>query len=133
MPLIPAAHPLQYAGLLRRMLAAVIDLTIVLLATGALELLLGRSGWLVPFLVLFVFYNAGLESSPDQATIGKRLFGMMVCGTDGRRLTFARAAIHTLAKILSLLICGVGFIMPLLTPRKQALHDLMVDAVVVLT
>jgi uncharacterized RDD family membrane protein YckC len=133
LPLIPAAHPLQYAGLPRRMAAAIIDLVIISLATGALDLLLGRPGLFIPFLILFVFYNAGLESSPDQATIGKRLFGMMVCGTDGRRLTFARAAIHTLAKFLSVLICGVGLIMPLLTPRKQALHDLMVDAVVVLT
>jgi uncharacterized RDD family membrane protein YckC/phage FluMu protein Com len=133
-PLIPAAHPLQYAGLPRRMLAALVDLTIVGLAAGALDLLLGRPDWgVVPFLILYLFYNAGLESSPDQATIGKHLFGMMVCATDGRRLTFARAAIHTLAKGLSLLICGVGFIMPLLTPRKQALHDLMVDAVVVLS
>jgi len=55
----------------------------------------------------------------------------MVSGSDGRRLKFPRAVIRTLAKILSLMICGVGFIMPLLTLRRQALHDVLTDAVVV--
>ncbi|HEV8001994.1 MAG TPA: RDD family protein, partial [Planctomycetaceae bacterium] len=89
--------------------------------------------WEVTSFFIWFFYSAALESSHDQATIGKRLFGMIVCGVDGRRLTFARAAIRTFAKVLSLVICGMGFIMPLLTPKKQALHDLMTDVVVVVS
>jgi uncharacterized RDD family membrane protein YckC len=57
--------------------------------------------------------------------------GLIVCGADGRRLTLPRAAIRTVAKVLSLLICGVGFLMPLLTPLKQALHDKLTDTIVV--
>ncbi len=56
---------------------------------------------------------------------------IIVCASDGRRLSLPRAAIRTLAKGLSFLICGVGFIMPLLTLRRQALHDVLTDAVVV--
>ncbi len=48
--------------------------------------------------LLWFFYSAALESSREQATFGKRMLGMIVCGADGRRLTFARAAIRTLAK-----------------------------------
>jgi uncharacterized RDD family membrane protein YckC len=128
---VPAAYPLQYAGFFRRAAAGVIDLALVSLAAGALALLAPRAGGQAAFFLWF-FYNAALESSRDQATIGKRTLGMIVCGADGRRLTFARAAIRTLAKLASLAICGMGFIMPLLTPKKQALHDLMTDAVVVL-
>ena len=101
-------------------------------ASIALALVLGNAYRQAAFFVWF-FYNAALESSREQSTVGKRIFGMIVCGVDGRRLTFARAAIRTLAKVASLAICGMGFVMPLLTPKKQALHDLMTDAVVVLT
>jgi uncharacterized RDD family membrane protein YckC len=133
LPLSPAAYPREYAGFLRRLLAAVIDLAIVSLASSALSLLLRGDSWEVTSFFIWFFYSAALESSHDQATIGKRLFGMIVCGVDGRRLTFARAAIRTFAKVLSLVICGMGFIMPLLTPKKQALHDLMTDVVVVVS
>jgi uncharacterized RDD family membrane protein YckC len=123
---------MRYAGFFRRGAAAVIDLALISLASGALALLAGRAGAQAWFLLWF-FYCAALESSRDQATIGKRALGMIVCGADGRRLTFPRAAVRTLAKLASLLICGMGFVMPLLTPKKQALHDLMTDAVVVAT
>jgi uncharacterized RDD family membrane protein YckC len=113
-------------------LAALIEHKIVSLATGALDLLLRGVSWQSWFFVWF-FYNTALECSREQATLGKRMLGMFVCGVDGRRLTFARAAIRTLAKLASLAICGMGFITPLLTPKKQALHDLMTDAVVVLS
>jgi uncharacterized RDD family membrane protein YckC len=114
------------------MLAALIDSSIVAVASIALALVLRDAYWQATFFVWF-FYNAALESSREQSTVGKRIFGMIVCGVDGRRLTFARAAIRTLAKLASLAICGMGFVMPLLTPKKQALHDLMTDAVVVLS
>jgi uncharacterized RDD family membrane protein YckC len=132
-PLVPAAYPLRFAGFWSRSFAEIIDLTIVGLAAGALERLLPRMGWEVTTFFLWFVYNAALESSREQATIGKRALGMFVCGADGRRLTFARAGIRTLAKLLSFAICGMGFVMPLLTPKKQALHDLMTDAVVVLS
>jgi uncharacterized RDD family membrane protein YckC len=121
---------MQYAGFFRRAAAAVIDLALLSLASGALTLLAPRIGEQAGFFLWF-FYSAALESSRDQATIGKRVLGLVVCGADGRRLTFARAAIRTLAKLASLAICGMGFIMPLLTPKRQALHDLMTDVVVI--
>jgi uncharacterized RDD family membrane protein YckC/phage FluMu protein Com len=132
-PLVPAAYPLRYAGFVRRTLAALIDLVIVCLGAGIISFLFqGGLNWQPVFFVWF-FYNAALESSREQATVGKRLLGMFVCGADGRRLTFARAGIRTLAKLASLAICGMGFVIPLLTPKRQGLHDLMTDAVVVLS
>jgi uncharacterized RDD family membrane protein YckC len=131
-PLNAGAYPLQYAGFFRRVAAAIIDLALIGLAGGALTQLSRNVGPQAGF-ILWFFYSAALESSREQATLGKRALGIYVCGADGRRLTFPRAAIRTLAKLLSVLICGMGFIMPLLTPRKQALHDLMTDAVVVVT
>ena len=130
MPLSAATYPLVYAGFFSRVAASLIDLALVCLAGGALTLFSRSAGGQATF-VLWLFYSAALESSRDQATLGKRALGIYVCGADGRRLTFSRSVIRTVAKLLSLLICGMGFIMPLLTPRRQALHDLMTDAVVV--
>ena len=128
---------LHYAPFWRRVVAALIDLAIIAVATQVLQVVLwltflGRS-WLAEdsSFVIWLFYHSILESSSEQATWGKRLTGIMVCGSDGRRLKFPRAVIRTLAKILSLMICGVGFVMPLLTLRRQALHDVLTDAVVV--
>jgi uncharacterized RDD family membrane protein YckC len=132
LPFEPPAYPLRYPGFFRRVGAALIDLAIISLAFLPLELLFHRVGGEAAFLIWFFYYTA-LESSRDSATIGKRALGMAVCGVDGRRLTFPRAAIRTLAKLVSAAICGMGFIMPLLTPKKQALHDLITDSVVVLT
>ncbi len=131
MPLALGMYPLRYAGFFRRAAALVIDLALISIVTGAVSWLVPSAEWQIGLLVFF-FYNAALESSRDQATIGKRALGIFVCGADGRRLTFARAAIRTLAKLVSAAICGMGYIMPLLTPKKQALHDLITDAVVVL-
>lgn len=112
-----------------------IDLVIVVVAAEVLELVLPRRFWHgtnLLLVLLFLYYSA-MESSREQATVGKRIMGIIVCGSDGRRLSFPRAAIRTLAKVLSLMICGVGYIMPLLTLRRQALHDVLTDAVVVRT
>ena len=56
--------------------------------------------------------------------------GIIVCGVDGRRISFLRAAIRTVARLLSI-NRGVGYLMPLLTVRRQALHDVLTDTVVV--
>ncbi len=111
----------------------VVDLAIISISVWALQLVLGDGNWLSRNLeqIFWLVYFSALESSRERATVGKRLLGLAVCGSDGRRLSFPRAVIRTLGKILSLLICGIGFVMPLLTPRKQALHDLLTDSVVV--
>jgi uncharacterized RDD family membrane protein YckC len=128
---------LHYAPFWRRVVALVIDLAIIGVVAVALcfplwVVGLGRN-WFREDLwgLIWLFYYAIAESSPAQATVGKWLVGIVVCGADGRRLRFPRAVIRTLAKILSGMICGVGYIMPLLTLRKQALHDVLTDAVVI--
>ena len=131
--LLEPGPPLRYAAFWQRVAAALIDLVIIGVAAEALHFVLPGRTWVGENLgfVIWLLYHSILESSPEQATIGKRLLGIIVCGSDGRRLTLPRAAIRTLAKILSAMICGIGYIMPLLTPQRQALHDILTDAVVV--
>jgi uncharacterized RDD family membrane protein YckC len=95
-----------------------------------LELNTRRLFWLV--LVGFGwFYVAGLESSPSQATVGKRWMGIKVTDAHGERLSFLRATARYAAKYLSALPCLLGFIMALFSSRSLALHDRLTDTRVV--
>ncbi len=86
--------------------------------SGALSLLLG------------IAYFAGLESSSMQATLGKKLLGMVVTDLDGNRISFLRALGRYFAKILSAVILFIGYIMVGLTERKQGLHDMIAGTLV---
>jgi uncharacterized RDD family membrane protein YckC/phage FluMu protein Com len=133
MPLGPSGQALRYAEYWRRVAAVLFDFVLIGLAVAVLKFVLPGRTWVAENLgfLVWLLYHSALESSSEQATVGKRIMGIIVCGSDGRRLSFPRAAIRTLAKLLSFAICGVGFIMPLLTLRKQALHDVLTDSVVV--
>ena len=70
-----------------------------------------------------LFYTVWLESSAWQATLGKRMMGLKVVDLQGRRIGFRTSSCRNLAKGLSMLSLGVGYLMPLWDQRKQALHD----------
>lgn len=85
---------------------------------------------LVTILFIFVLYGPLFESSRLMATPGKLLLGLRVGDVDRNRLTLFRALLRSMAKLLSAIPLGIGFIMAGVTRRKQALHDMVVSAVV---
>ena len=82
-------------------------------------------------LVIWWLYYALMESSPQQATLGKMALGIVVTDLDGRRISFGKASIRHWSKILSYLILLIGYIMAGFTARKQALHDLIAGTLVI--
>ncbi len=132
------------AGFMRRLIAAVVDQVMVLFAGFVLALmasplllaapdrlegmLIGDHAGLtvaVAYLLVGWIYFAGLEAAEGQATIGKVMTGIMVCDLKGERPSFGRASLRYLAKLLSVLTLGVGFLIMLWHPRKRTLHDLL--------
>jgi uncharacterized RDD family membrane protein YckC len=85
---------------------------------------------LVETLVNFLYFTF-FEGSTLQATPGKLALGIRVTDTDGNRISYARAFGRTLGKIVSGMICLIGFIMIAFTERKQGLHDLIAGTLVV--
>ena len=87
------------------------------------------------FMLLLVFahwiYFATMESGTRGATYGKRLMGLRVVDDRGRKLSFARASLRYVAKLASAAPLMIGFVMALFTARKQALHDLIAETLVV--
>lgn len=78
-----------------------------------------------------LLYFSWMHSSANQASLGKMAVGIKVVRTDGQRITFWRAFGRYWAMILSALILLIGYIMAGFTERKQALHDMISDTLVV--
>jgi len=76
-------------------------------------------------------YFALLESSPWQASIGKRMLGLRVTDIEGRRISFGRASARYFCTLLSGFILMIGFVMIAFTQKKQALHDILTGCLVI--
>lgn len=123
--------PAQYAGFWKRFLAIIIDSIIIALVGAVLEAVIGQAYRVPTNIVLNWLYFTLFECSAKQATIGKMLLGIVVCDLEGHRLSFGRANARYWAKVLSSLILGIGYMMAGFTRRKQALHDMIADTLVV--
>lgn len=78
-----------------------------------------------------LLYFAWMHSSKHQATLGKMAIGIKVTRSDGGRISFWRAFGRLFATFLSSMILMIGYIMAGFTERKQALHDMVCDTLVV--
>lgn len=147
-----------YAGFLKRFAAAVIDSTLLSVVSGLLILLVmalfGASKvWTpdaysnglfagAPLLIILVMwggqavYYTWMTSSSLQATLGKMAVGIKVVRSRGDTLSTGRSLGRFVAYIgLTFITCYTALIvsafMSGLTARKQGLHDMMVDSLVV--
>jgi uncharacterized RDD family membrane protein YckC len=142
----------DYAGFWLRAWAGAIDVALeasgALLLTFAIDLALRRFGRLLgisPFvskvatgmafiLILAVgswLYCAFTESSSWCATVGKRVLGLQVVTADGDKVGFGQATVRHFMKFLSLFFLTIGFMMAGWTKRRQALHDMPSDCLVI--
>ena len=151
-PQKPPALPLVYGALWRRLLACILDGTIVtaivvpsaLFFTWILEAL---SGWdiidregarfaagmgaVLFFLVADWIYNARQMCSRRQATLGKRWMHLRVTTLGGEPISFGQATGRHFAKFLSTFALFVGFLIAFFSKRRQALHDMVAGTLVV--
>jgi uncharacterized RDD family membrane protein YckC len=119
---IVAPFHIIFGGLgLAGMMAGLPHLPLAILGGGVTFIALFFCSWL---------YEAFMESSSYQATLGKMIFGLKVTDLNGNRICFARATGRHFAKILSAMILGIGYIMVAFTERKQGLHDLLAGTLV---
>ncbi|MCX6292478.1 MAG: RDD family protein [Bacteroidetes bacterium] len=101
-------------------------------ATGMVMGIIGALGALIlVFAILGWLYFALLESSSKQATVGKMALGLKVTNMNGERISFLQATGRFFGKIVSGMILYIGFMMAGFTEKKQALHDIMANCLVV--
>lgn len=142
---------LDYAGFWRRVAAYVIDNSILyfvyiqvyafVLSPAIIRMQMNDSMPLTEYvlygvsaalsmLILQWAYFIAMEASPLQASCGKLLAGLYVTNLEGERISLAQANGRFFGKILSSLIVCVGFVMAAFTHKKQALHDMMANTLV---
>ena len=122
-----------YAGFVTRFCAFIIDVTVIALIAGGIGWAAHAPHWdqrhsVASFILVWLYY-ALLESSRLQATLGKLCLRYRVCDLYGGRISFARATARHLAIALSVLPFGLGFLLVLISERKQALHDMIAGCV----
>lgn len=135
----------SYAGFWRRAVALIIDRIIIGVAFALFAALMGvslqnagNSGGVfagVSFLFLAIFgeaiYYAFFESSDYQATPGKMVLSLKVVDMEGQQISFWRSFGRNMGKYISGLILFIGYMMAGWTQKKQALHDMFVDCLVI--
>ena len=147
----PHAMESVYAGFWHRVTATFIDNLVITAGSAmfSLPFLIAKglrrttsspfwgvfdSFWVVFDSILFMLigwlYCTLLESSTKRATIGKMAVGIIVTDINGNRISFGRANGRWWGKTISFLILGIGCIMAGFTRKKQALHDIMADTLV---
>jgi uncharacterized RDD family membrane protein YckC len=149
----PAVAPVVgvgYGGFWLRVVAAIIDFIILRVVASPIRMIFGGLGLAgkmsgVPHaglaflgggvtLIALIFgswlYEAFMESSSYQATLGKMILGMKVTDLNGNRISFERATGRHFAKWLSSITLCIGYIMVGFTERKQGLHDLLAGTLV---
>ena len=85
----------------------------------------------VCILVISWLYEAMMESSEYQGTLGKMAIGLIVTDMQGQRISFGRASGRFFAKLITGLVpLYIGFIMAGFTEKKQALHDMIASCLV---
>jgi len=149
----PAVTPVVgvgYGGFWIRVVAAIIDAIILRVVVSPVSMIFGGLGLAggmtglphrglallgggVTFILLLFgswLYEAFMESSSYQATLGKMIFGMKVTDLYGNRISFGRATGRHFAKWLSAMILCIGYMMVGFTERKQGLHDLLAGTLV---
>jgi uncharacterized RDD family membrane protein YckC len=65
-------------------------------------------------------------------TLGKMACKIHVITADGESVGFPRAAARYFAKLLSGVVCGIGYVIAIFDEQKRALHDRICDTRVVM-
>jgi len=123
---------MNYAGFWRRFSASIIDGFILTLPGLLLGGGLGNVsvGYGVHLILGFLYYPF-FESSAMSATPGKALLGMLILTESGQRIPFKAAVVRYFSKYLSMILLFIGYFMQLFTARRQTLHDMISETVVV--
>ena len=127
-----------YAGFWKRYAAFFIDgiiLSALISIISAVQEEITLSIWQVAektiIVIMIWLYFALFERSSSQATPGKMALGINVTDMNGNRISFGRASGRHFSKILSFLSFLVGYFMAAFTQKKQGLHDIVAECLVV--
>jgi uncharacterized RDD family membrane protein YckC len=140
----------QYAGIVSRTVAFVLDALIVSVSLGSttwflvtidsflnlglltqvddatralIATILGGSTWFLLYHVIFLTFVG--------RTLGKAFMGLRVITNDGHRPSVWRAVLRVWAYFLSAMVLGLGFLWILVSDQRQGWHDKLAGTYVI--
>ena len=129
-----------YAGFLKRLVALLVDCSVLLLGCYLLFLAMATTSLAEYFNNLFTsayFYLACclyfilMDSRIFQGTLGKHLLGIHVCDHQGKPLSLLHALFRQACMLISVLTGGIAYLLILFSEHNQSLHDYLADTLVV--
>ncbi len=122
------------AGFGPRLVALIIDSIALGVVSVVLRALLGFGLGTAVGIVVGLAYYAYFEGSPSGQTPGKKVMNIRVIDfLQGGPIDPGRALIRYLARIVSSIPCGLGYLWMLWDSEKQTWHDKLANTVVVPT
>jgi uncharacterized RDD family membrane protein YckC len=117
-----------YAGFWKRFAALIIDAIFVWVISVVCIL-----PYFIPplGLIIYVVYHVVFETSPLRGTPGKALMKIALVKNNGSLLTIKDSLIRFAVSFLSSALFCLGYFMSLFTLKRQTLHDMVADTVVI--
>lgn len=129
---------LNFENFGKRFCAYFIDMAILTVFFLIIKFAIGLFMHVRPFTLaiicyaLTMFYFAKMESGDRQATLGKQILGLQVVNAKtGEAISFGRALIRNVMRIINEPIFCAGYLFILFTKKNQGLHDLICRTTVV--
>jgi uncharacterized RDD family membrane protein YckC len=143
---------MKYAKIWLRIGGGLIDLIIVAVTTCLVTILwgflVGYKGfydgmtkeeidnlWTVRALLVGItidfLYTVITQAGNNQATFGQRASDLILVKSDGTRASALRVMGRYFASIFSSIFFKLGYVVAIFTKRKQTIHDLLTDTVVI--
>ena len=142
---------MKYGSIWARIGGGLIDLLIVLIISSVIlffwgffigikntdlnlsaeeQAIMWKARGLLVGLLVDLIYTVVLQTSNKQATLGQSAFDLIITKNNGEQANFGQILIRYLISIPSSLILKMGYVIAIFTKRKQTLHDLIANTVV---
>lgn len=123
---------MEYASLLSRFIALVIDSVIVGIIGAIIQAVSGAAelGFIASF-VIGVLYQIGFLSFMNGQTPGKMLLGIRVVDTDGGGVNPLEAGLRYVGYYINTLLLLIGWLWAIPDARNQGFHDKIAGTVVI--
>ena len=135
--ILPSVNVVTIASIWQRVFAVLVDLLLIGILGAVIGTTFERVFGVVlakkiePFYSMLILwlYNAALESSPTQATLGKMLLKIAVTDLKGHRISLGTASMRFFVKFITGF--GIASIFRVITDEKrQAFHDVGANTIV---
>ena len=125
------SEQLEYAGFWVRFSAMFVDGLVLIIPSIIVAAIFGKNlGTFLQYVLMWGYSIYMLTTR--QATLGKMAVGIKVVSINGDNQTTGKLALREIVgKILNMITLGIGYIMIAFTEKKQGLHDMIADTVVV--